>query len=108
MQNVKNKDVEIGKKLQQIRKKKGLLQKSVATQIGMKPYTLQSIETGKRKVSFEELEKICDFYDISVEEIVRDTTTQRTDKIFINAFKSLPLEAQKDVLEYIEFKQIKN
>lgn len=106
--DAKKKDAEIASKLRNIRKSKGLLQKSVASQIGMKTYTLQSIETGKRKLQFDELETLCDFYGVSVEEIIRDEENQRGDKIFIHAFNSLSEESKKDVLDYISFQQQKN
>lgn len=73
----------------------------------MKPYTLQSIEAGKRKVDYNELEKLCDYYNITVEEVIRNKESLPTDKIFISSFNSLPDDDKRDVLDFIAYKQYK-
>lgn len=100
-----NRDLAVAERLRNVRRNKGLLQKKVAEAVNMQSYTLQAIESGKRRLSYDELVVLCDYYNVPIDMIIKNEEELPTDQIFINAFNSLNSENQKDVLEYIEFKQ---
>ena len=61
--------VELGKKIKQLRMKKGLSQEKFALEIGMdRPY-FASVEAGKRNISICNIKKIADGLEISLSEL---------------------------------------
>lgn len=62
--NIKN---EVGNKLFELRKEKGLKQEDVAQAVGITRASLSYYEKGERSVDIEVLYKLCRFYDISID-----------------------------------------
>ncbi|MEN0052006.1 MAG: helix-turn-helix transcriptional regulator [Bacteroidota bacterium] len=56
--------------IRELRLKKGILQKQVATEIGMGISHYNKIENGQREASVKILEKLAQFYEITIDEIV--------------------------------------
>lgn len=102
---LRDRNKEVGLRLRRIRQSRGLLQKAVAEQIDVSKNVLCAIESGRRKMTYAEMEKLSEFYHIPVEEILKGKEEMSNDKIFIGAFNSLSDESKKDVLKYIEYKQ---
>lgn len=56
-----------GKRLREVRKSKKLTQKELAEQIGIKRNTYSDWENGKTEPSFENLVKLADLLDVSLD-----------------------------------------
>lgn len=61
--------VELGKKIKQLRMKKGLSQEKFALEIGMNRTYFASVEAGKRNISICNIKKIADGLEISLSEL---------------------------------------
>lgn len=61
--------VELGKKIKQLRMKKGLSQEKFALEIGMDRTYFASVEAGKRNISICNIKKIADGFEISLSEL---------------------------------------
>ena len=61
--------VELGKKIKQLRLKKGLSQEKFAREIGMDRTYFASVEAGKRNISICNIKKIADGLEISLSEL---------------------------------------
>ena len=95
----------VGKKIQQIRKRKGITQEKLAEMIGIEVPSLSNLETGKYSPSTETLQKLADvlkvkaweFYyveDIPVEDMQKEITLALNEnpqliKMFYNILKSM-------------------
>ncbi|MFS9335227.1 helix-turn-helix domain-containing protein [Streptococcus peroris] len=55
------------KRLKELRKEKKLTQKEIAEQIGIKRNTYSDWETGKNEPNFENLIKLADFFEVSLD-----------------------------------------
>ena len=64
-----NKDYSFGKKLQQIRKSKGLTQEKLAELAGIHEKHISKLERGTYKPSFNTLSKVLKALDLSIEDI---------------------------------------
>lgn len=62
-------------KIKKIREDKGLMQKGVAAEIGLKPAHYNKIEKGMVEPSVEVLDKLAAFYGISIDDIVHFSKT---------------------------------
>ena len=61
--------VELGKKIKQLRMKKGLSQEKFALEIGMDRTYFASVEAGKRNIPICNIKKIADGLEISLSEL---------------------------------------
>ena len=61
--------VELGKKIKQLRMKKGLSQEKFALEIGMDRTYFASVEAGKWNISICNIKKIADGLEISLSEL---------------------------------------
>jgi transcriptional regulator with XRE-family HTH domain len=62
--------VSLGKNIKKIREQKGLMQKEVASVADMQASNYSKIESGQRDVSVEALDKIANFFGMTVDEII--------------------------------------
>ncbi|NRG16903.1 helix-turn-helix transcriptional regulator [Rhizobiales bacterium] len=60
----------IGVRLKEARKLAGLSQGQVANMLGLHRPSVSEIESGNRRVSAEELHRLCDIYDVSLDWVV--------------------------------------
>lgn len=60
----------IGEKIKKIREKKGLLQKDVATHIGMHTSNYSKLEKAERDISVEALTKVSELFGMSVDDVI--------------------------------------
>jgi transcriptional regulator with XRE-family HTH domain len=60
----------VGEKIKQIRKDKGLQQKTVATDVGLDQSNYNKVENGKREPSVEILQKLAVILDVTVDELL--------------------------------------
>jgi len=62
----------------QLKKENGLLQKEIATSIGVSLRSYQRYESGERKPDSDILEKLADYFDVSLDYLVgRSDNSQR-------------------------------
>ena len=61
--------IELGKKIKQLRMKKGLSQEKFALEIGMDRTYFASVEAGTRNISICNIKKIADGLEISLSEL---------------------------------------
>lgn len=62
--------MEIGEKIKQIRKDKGLQQKAVALEVGLDQSNYNKVENGKREPSLEVLQKLSTILGVSIDELL--------------------------------------
>lgn len=61
-----------GLRVQELRKKSGLSQEKFSLNIGMDRTYFASVEAGKRNISIENINKIANGLNVSLEELFRD------------------------------------
>jgi transcriptional regulator with XRE-family HTH domain len=64
----------IGERLKEARKMAGLSQGQVAVMLGLHRPSVSEIEAGNRKVSAQELSKLCEVYDVSLDWVLGRTS----------------------------------
>lgn len=64
--------VELGKRIQQLRKAKGLSQEKFTLNIGMDRTYFASVEAGKRNIAIVNIKKIADGLDVSLSELFQN------------------------------------
>lgn len=70
MSNAMNDFDEIGKKLKEIRKSKKITQTELGNLLGKSLSTIQKYESGEIEIPLNTILKVCDFFDISINEII--------------------------------------
>ncbi|AYD39598.1 helix-turn-helix domain-containing protein [Clostridium fermenticellae] len=68
--------MEIGSKIKKIRESKGLTQKQLAEKIGVTPVTITRYENDNRKPDFDTLEKIADYFNVSIDYLLGRTDSK--------------------------------
>lgn len=95
----------IGKRIQEIRKKKGLTQEQLAERVEISPHYLSALERGVYNIKLELLVKILNTLDCSADEAFQDVVNNAS-KVkaseLSEKLKSLPLNEQKKIYEVIE------
>jgi transcriptional regulator with XRE-family HTH domain len=62
--------VSLGKNIKLIREQKGLMQKEVASVADMQASNYSKIESGQRDISVEALDKVAQFFGMTVDEVI--------------------------------------
>src|SRR5690554_5619603 len=70
----------IEKRLKELRKSRGLTQEELANSIGITKNFVTMVESGKRKPSYEVLDKIADYFDVSTDYLLGRTNILRLSK----------------------------
>lgn len=60
----------IGKNIKNIREQKGLMQKEVVAVADMQAFNYSKIESGQRDISVEALDRIAQFFGMTVDEVI--------------------------------------
>lgn len=80
----------IGEKIYELRTSAKLSQKDFAKLIGVSQTAVNFWENGKRQPKLEQLQKICNYFDISLKTLLHDdsciTSNRNTDPIFEKMF----------------------
>ncbi|PMD95543.1 hypothetical protein BWI97_14400 [Siphonobacter sp. BAB-5405] len=87
------------RKLKSLREEMGLNQSQVAKELGLSTSALGMLETAKRAPSFEVLNKILSFYNVTYEELVLDRKphTQESDVKYIKVLERLNELSQQNM-----------
>lgn len=92
-------------RLREARKSLHLSQEYVSKTIGVTRTAIVEVESGKRKVSTDELAKFSSLYQISVDELMNGKSTEMPVQMFARSFGELDESDQKEILNLIEFKK---
>lgn len=82
-----------------------LSQEYVANFLGIGRSSVVEMESGKRSVKAEELEKLSDLFLIPVEVLLKGTQTAIPSQMFARGFDQLDEADQQEILNLIEFKR---
>lgn len=92
-------------RLKQARKNLHLSQEYVSNYIGVTRTAIVDIESGKRKISTDELSKFSELYRISAEELMNGKNIIMPTQMFARNFAELDEDDQREILNLIEFKR---
>lgn len=83
-----------------------LSQDYVAKFLGVNRTAIVEIESGKRKVSADELGKFSELFQISADELLNGRSTEMLVQMFARRFGALDEADQQEILNLIEFKRM--
>ena len=95
----------IGRRIQEIRKQRGLTQEQMAERVNISPHYLSALERGVYNIKLDLLVDILNVLNCSADEVFQDVVdssskikaSQLSEKL-----KGLPLHEQRKILEVIE------
>ena len=85
-----------------------LSQDYVAKFLGVNRTAIVEIESGKRKVSADELGKFSELFQIPADELLNGRSTEMPVQMFARRFGALDEADQQEILNLIEFKRMMN
>lgn len=97
---------ELNKRIKKARTDLHLSQEYVAKFLGVNRNAIIEIESGKRKVSAEELGKLSELFLIPADELLNGRDVSMPVSMFARKFGSLDEDDQKEILNLIEFKRM--
>ena len=83
-----------------------LSQDYVAKFLGVNRTAIVEIESGKRKVSADELGKLSELFQIPADELLNGRSTEMPVQMFARRFGALDEVDQQEILNLIEFKRM--
>ena len=83
-----------------------LSQDYVAKFLGVNRTAIVEIESGKRKVSADELGKFSELFQIPADELINGRSTEMPVQMFARRFGALDEADQQEILNLIEFKRM--
>lgn len=83
-----------------------LSQDYVAKFLGVNRTVIVEIESGKRKVSADELGKLSELFQIPADELLNGRSTEMPVQMFARRFGALDEADQQEILNLIEFKRM--
>ena len=83
-----------------------LSQDYVAKFLGVNRTAIVEIESGKRKVSADELGKFSELFQIPADELLNGRSTEMPVQMFARRFGALDEAEQQEILNLIEFKRM--
>lgn len=98
----------LSKRLKKLREEKGLLQKDVASAIGVTTSAYGFYEQGKREPDYDTLQRLADFFSVSIDFLLCRTNVRQQPEI-LAAHRSdgydtpLPQEALDEIERFKEF-----
>jgi transcriptional regulator with XRE-family HTH domain len=98
----------VGQKIRQLRKEHKLTQVELSQRLGIQQSDLSRMEQGEYRVSLDTLFRILAEFKMSMgeffEDVAQESVTPRDVQI-VQQFKALPEDAQREVEDFIAFKQ---
>jgi transcriptional regulator with XRE-family HTH domain len=99
----------VGRKIRELRKEHKLTQVELSSRLGIQQSDLSRMEKGEYRVSLDTLFRVLTEFKMSIgeffEDVAKESITQR-DVRLIQGFKTLREDAQREVEEFIAFKQV--
>ena len=96
----------INERVKEARNKLHLSQSYVADYLGINRTAIVEIESGKRKISSDELNKYSTLFNISADELLKGKKTKMPNMVFARNFNELDAKDQEEILNLIEFKKM--
>ncbi len=93
--------MEVGKRIHQLRKMRGMTQAELGRLMGLTQNTISNLEKGLRKVSTEELPRFAQALGVTVNQLVSEETPNSVPLLSLEACCGPFREAWDDVLEWI-------
>lgn len=108
--NIDNKDNIIGRRIKALRNNRKVTQDKLGDAVGLKKAAISRIENGSAMPGRESLEKIANYFDVSVDYLLGNIDTYRIlDNDALKRYKQLlnflmtkPKEEQEDIVELLE------
>lgn len=99
----KNLREKIGKRIETIRKERGLTKEALAKEIGITSQYLGLIEKGKNTLAYDKLEKLCKFTDLPADYILfgNDIHMEERVKKLLTGFSNTELQNACEVIKQI-------
>ena len=101
-----NEYIQVGNRIKEIRKSKGLSQREVAKRLNMAFSTYSNYENNNREPNFETLKRIADVLDVSIAQLVNDEAVADEEMSLFHQFSEyldlldLSLEQDETDIEY--------
>ncbi len=98
----------VGQKIRELRKERKLTQVELSARLGIQQSDLSRMEKGEYRVSLDTLFRILAEFKMSIAEFFDDVTKESItprDVRLVQDFNALPADAQREVEEFISFKQ---
>ena len=95
----------IGRRIQEIRKQRGLTQEQMAERVNISPHYLSALERGVYNIKLDLLVDILNVLNCSADEVfqdVVDTSSKIKASQLSEKLKGLPLQEQRKILEVVE------
>lgn len=102
----KSKEIKIGKKLQAIRKNNGYTQEKLAEEIECSTRYIGDIEQDRSKPSYEVLVRICNTFNIGMDEIFSsylDIKDRKESNMLLYGFERLKQNNKETIVHMIEY-----
>lgn len=96
----------LGTRLKKAREYLELTQDDVAKLMKVTRVTITNIESGKRKVSAEELSKFSKIYGWTMEELMEGKKSKKEVPMFARTFSELSKQDQDEIINLIKFKKM--
>lgn len=95
----------IGKRIQELRKKKGLTQEALSETIGISTHYLSSLERGLHNIKLETLVKMLNCLDCSADEVFCDVVSKasavKSNELY-ERIKALPIGEQRKIFDVVD------
>src|SRR5882724_4573603 len=101
----------VGSRIRALRKDRALTQADLAARIGIQQSDLCRMENGEYKVSLETLFKILSIFEMNIAEFFHEQLPpgiSESDVDFLQDYRKLDSEAQKEVWDFLRFKRTDN
>ena len=95
----------IGKRIQELRKKKGITQEQLSEVIDISPHYLSALERGVYNIKLETLVKILNYLECSADEVFCDVVEKSyaiTSNRLSEKLEALPLDEQKRIFAVVD------
>lgn len=96
------KKYEMGHRIRECRKQKNLSQPELAESIGVSDNTISNMETGSHNIKLENIEKLADFFNVSLDYLVRGDEQVTLDDVFVKRYLKLSLDEKKKMLSVLD------
>lgn len=110
-----------GNTLKELREAKNITQSELAEYLQVSRPTVAGYETKNRQPDFEKLEKLADYFQVSIDHLISGTKSvnvnirvtsplneKSLEKDMMTAFRKLSVESKQDTLKYIELLQLRD
>ena len=92
-------------KIKELRESRGILQIELAKQLGIARNTLSQYETGKRSPDLDTLQKIADYFNVSIERVLGSPEKNEPDIVAFHKNKSgdFTEEEREEIDNFIQY-----